>query len=232
MPHHEPVQKPPTSGVDLTTPGRADVRDQTDLLRIVVYFAAPCFVMLSFLWYFFLEKEKIAPGVFPILILLNIPLTVAGILLINRFVGSASTGLVKTIYAVGDIAPPRSYPRQDTLIIRGQYAEAAEYFRDHLIVDPEDNAARLRLAELLERFLHDAAGAERLYLEVRRRVPPPTAREAMAAANGLIDLYRRTGERGRLKVELARFAQDYGGTSAGADAARALREMKAENATR
>ena len=228
MPYHDPVQNPPVSAVDQAAPGRGDVRDRTDLLRIVVYFAAPCFIMLSFLWYFLLERERISSGVFQALLVLNIPLTVLGVLAINRVVGSASVGLVETIYAAGDIAPPRTYPRQETLIIRGQYAEAAEYFRDHLTVDPTDHQARLRLADLLERHLRDPAAAERLYVEVRQGAP--SAHEAMAAANGLIDLYARTGERGRLKVELARFAEAYRGSPAAANAARRLQELKDEDA--
>jgi len=51
----------------------------------------------------------------------------------------------------------------------------------------------------------------------------------MAAANGLIDLYSRTGERGRLKVELARFAQAYRGSPAGMSASRRLKELKDED---
>jgi hypothetical protein len=84
------------------------------------------------------------------------------------------------------------------------------------------------MADLLERYLNDAAGAEQLYLEVRRL--NPDRRQEVAAANGLIDLYRRTGRWTRLKVELARFAGRYPGTAAAAGAARELRELKAEDA--
>lgn len=176
------------------------------------------------------EKGWIGGIVFGFLVLLNVPLTVVGVILLDRLVGHASSGLINTIYAAGNIPPPRTYPRQDTLIIRGQYAEAASYYRDHLVVEPQDHEARLRLADLLEKHLADAPGAERLLLEVRAADPPPSPREAMAAQNGLIDLYRKTGQRGRLKVELARFAAQYQGSPPGDEAARALREMKAEDA--
>ena len=96
------------------------------------------------------------------------------------------------------------------MIVRGQYREAAEYFRDHLTVEPDDNEARLRLADLVEKHLDDPAEAERLYLEVRRHQPEPG--HEMRAANGLIDLYRKQGRRDRLMVELARFADRYSGT--------------------
>src|SRR5258708_5288192 len=134
-------------------------------------------------------------------------------------------GFARTVLAGGDIAPPRTYPRQDVLIVRGQFAEAAGYFRDHLTLEPEDCDARLRLADLLERYLKDDAGAEREYLEVRRRATDP--RHVMMAANGLIDLYRRAGNRGRSMVELARFAARYRGSAAGDAAARELKGMKA-----
>ena len=204
-----------------------DARDRTDLIRITVYFGAPCLVLLSALWSFCYAKEWIPFGVFVFLLILNLPLTAIGILAINTTVGVASTGLIKAIYSAGDIPPPRTYPRQDTLIVRGQYAEAAGYFRDHLTIEPDDNEARLRLADLLEQHLNDPAGAERLYQEVRQRNPNP--REEMAAANGLIDIYRKTGQRGRLMVALARFADRYRGSPQGEDAARALRGMKAED---
>lgn len=204
-----------------------DARDRADLLRIAVWFGGPCFVLLTLLWFFFLWNEWIGRGVFVLLLVLNVPLAAIGTFVINMVVAGASSGLVSTIYSAGDIPPPRTYPRQDTLIIRGAYAEAAEYFRDHLTIEPDDHEARLRLADLLEKHLGDPAGAERLYLEIRRRLP--NAREEMAALNGLIDLYRKTGQRGRLKVELARFAERYRGSPQGEEAARALRELKAED---
>src|SRR5574341_1009502 len=129
-----------------------DARDRAELLRI-----------------FFLWNEWIGRGVFVLLLVLNVPLAAIGTFVINMVVAGASSGLVSTIYSAGDIPPPRTYPRQDTLIIRGAYAEAAEYFRDHLTIEPDDHEARLRLADLLEKHLGDPAGADRLYLEIRRR---------------------------------------------------------------
>src|SRR5213593_4038288 len=107
-----------------------DARDRADLARIAVWFGGPCLIMLTMLWFFFLRQGWIGTGVMLFLDVLNIPLAAIGTLAINTLVGSASSGLINTIYAAGDIPPPRSYPRQDVLIVRGQYAEAAEYFRD------------------------------------------------------------------------------------------------------
>src|SRR5216684_2912444 len=110
-------------------------------------------------------------------------------------------------------------------IAQGHYAEAADYFRDHLRIAPDDMAARLRLADLLERQLGDTAGAEAEYLAVRNRARDPRAE--FAATAGLIDLYRKLGRRDRLTVELARCADRYRGTPPGAAAAQELRELKA-----
>lgn len=206
-----------------------DSADRAQLMRVAVFFGPACFVMLSFLWYFMMMKEWIPGWLFPLLVVLNVPITVAGIFAIHRAVGAASTGLVKTIFAAGDIAPPPTYPRQDVFIVRGQYEAAAEAFRDHLQIAPADQEARLRLAQLLETHLKGYNEAERLYLELRRaEEPPATPQQLMRAANGLIDLYRKTGRIDRLKVELARFVDCYRGTPHANGAARELQELKTE----
>ena len=201
-----------------------DSAERAHLLKVAVWFGPACFVMLSFLWYFFLRQQVISGGVFLLLLILNVPFTIAGIFGIHRVVGMTSTGLVKTIFGAGNIPPPRTYPRQDVLIVRGQYAEAADYFRDHIRIEPGDHEARLQLAHLLETRLQGHEEAERLYQEVRRMQPDP--RQEMRAANGLIDLYRRIERRDRLRVELARFADRYKGTAAGDAATRELNELK------
>lgn len=208
-------------------PKDVDAADRAQLLRVAVLFGPPCFIMLSVLWYFLSTKGAIPGWLVPLLVLLNLPLTGGGILLIHRATSGAATGFVRSLLSAGDIPPPRTYPNQEVLIAQGRYAEAADYFRDHLTIEPEDHAARLLLARLLETRLGDDAGAERLYLEVRNAGLPP--REAGAATNGLIDLYRRTGRRDRLKMELARYADRYGGTAAGEAAARELKALKAED---
>jgi tetratricopeptide (TPR) repeat protein len=208
-----------------------DSADRAQLLRVVVFFGPACFVILSMLWYFCRVQGWIPGWMFVWLVLLNIPITIAGIFAIHRSVGAASTGLVKTIFAAGDIAPPLSYPRQDVLIVRAQYAEAADCFRDHLQIEPADQEARLRLAQLLETHLQRYDEAERLYLEVRRAQPPAAPPHLLRTANGLIDLYRKTGRTDRLMVELARFADRYRGSPLADGAARELRELKQGDAT-
>ena len=195
-------------------------------MKVAVFFGPACFIMLSMLWYFMVMKGWIPGWLAVVLTVLNVPFTVAAIFAIHGTVNVASTGFVKTIFAAGDIAPPRTYPRQDVLIVQGNYAEAADYFRDHLRIEPDDHEGRLRLAHLLETKLKAYDEAERLYLEIRGAQPPATKQEQMRAANGLIDLYRKTGRTDRLKVELGRFAERYRGTPLADGAARELRDLK------
>ena len=204
-----------------------DAAERAQLLKIIVYFVPPCFIMLSLLWFLLHERGVISSAVMVGLLVANVPLAALGVLAIHLGTSWASVGLVKTLYSAGDIPPPRTYPRQDVMIVRGQFQEAAEYFRDHLTVEPDDNEARLRLADLLEKHLDDPDGAERLLLEVRRR--EPDRGHAMRASNGLIDLYRKQGKRDRLMVELARFRDRYPGTPGAEAASRLLKELKADS---
>ncbi len=210
-------------------PQYSDATDAIRLMRVAVWFGPACFMMLSGLWYFMLNKGWISGGVFVFLLIVNVPVTLAGIFAIHRAVGEASVLLVETMFAVGDIPPPPTYPRQDVLIVQGKYAEAADWFRDHLRIEPGDHEARLRLAHLLEMQLQGFEEAERLYLEIRDAAPPANPHEQMRAANGLIDLYRKLGRTGRLKVELARFVARYQGSPLAAGAARELKELKAQD---
>lgn len=209
-------------------------RDPTDairLMRVALLFGCPCFVILTALWIFMWEKGWIPAIVMVLLIILNLPITVAGVVAVHRIVGETAVLLVKTMFADGDIPPPPTYPRQDVLIARGNFEEAAAWFRDHLQVEPDDHEARLRLALLLETRLKGYVEAERLYLEVRQAQPPAEPRQQMQAANGLIDLYRKIGRRDRLMVELARFVDRYRGSPLAQGAARELRELKTADST-
>src|SRR6266705_5174309 len=200
-------------------------------MRVAAWFGPVCFMMLSGLWYFMWNKGWISGGVFVFLLILNVPVTLAGIFALHRAVGEASVLLVETMFAVGDIPPPPTYPRQDVLIVQGKYAEAADWFRDHLRIEPGDHEARLQLAHLLEMRLKGYDEVERLYLEIRNAEPAATPHEQMRATNGLIDLYRKLGRTGRLKVELARFVDRYRGTPLAAGAERELKELKAADPT-
>jgi tetratricopeptide (TPR) repeat protein len=219
----------------MTAPGTklrdVDAADRAHLLKVAVFFGPACFVMLSMLWYFLHKEGRISGGLEVVLTVLTIPVTIAAIFALHRMVGAASSRVVKTMFAVGDIAPPRTYPRQDVLITQGKYEEAADWFRDHLRIEPDDHEARLRLAHLLETQLKGYDEAESLYLEIRNAQLPADKQQQMRTANGLIDLYRRMGRIDRLRVELARFADQYHGTPLAEGAARELSELKQSDPT-
>ncbi len=207
-------------------PQYRDATDAIRLMRVIAWFVPACFTMLGFLWYFMLDKGWIPTALFVVLVALDLPLSIAGAMVIHRAVGETAVLMVETIYAVGDIPPPPTYPRQDVLIVQGKYADAADCFRDHLTIEPGDHEARLQLAHLLEMRLKRYDEAERLYLEIRHAEPAASPSEQMRATNGLIDLYRKQGRTGRLKVELARFVERYQGSPLAAGAARELKELK------
>ena len=210
-------------------PRTVDAAERAQLIRAAVYFGPPCLVLVNALAYFLREKGMISGGVMVLLAVLSIPIAVVGVIAIHVGTTRSAKGFANIVSGAGNIAPPPSYPNQDVLIVRGQYAEAAEWFRDHIRIAPEDLEARLRLADLVDRYLGGKEEAERLCLEVRRL--SQDARELFRAHNGLIDLYTKTGRTDRLKVELARFADRYRGSPQGQEAARRLSELKAAEAT-
>lgn len=211
-------------------PQYSDPTDALRLMKVVVLFGTSCFIILSFLWYFMLEKGWISPLAFVLLLILNLPITAVAVVFVHRTVGNAAVFMVKTMFADGDIPPPPTYPRQDVLIVQGKYAEAADWFRDHIRIEPEDHEARLRLALLLETHLKGYDEAEQLLLKIRNATPPGDTRQLMQASNHLIDLYRKTGRTDRLMVELARFVDRYRGSPQAAGAARELKELKERGA--
>jgi len=145
--------------------------------------------------------------------------------------GSRSAGdhFVKAITAAGGLPQPESFSYQDSLIIRGKPDAAREAYEAHLVSHPDDLNARLALARLWREQLGRPDRAEELYLEARRS--QPSLEQEFAIANALIDLYRASGQLGRELSELARFADRFAGTDAGAAAKAAVNRLK-EHAAR
>ena len=175
--------------------------------------------------YWLMAKDRIgilgAVGVLALAWMLAAGLTLA----VWTLSGAASRGLVQTITGAGNLPPAPSFSFQESLVIRGRFDEAAEAYRAHLEQAPGDFHARLALAALWRDHLRDPAMAERLYLEARTRRPP--AGFDFAIGNALIDLYHRTGQRGRELAELARFAERFRDTPDGARARQAIARIKA-----
>jgi tetratricopeptide (TPR) repeat protein len=128
----------------------------------------------------------------------------------------------------GNLPPAPSFSLQESLVARGNYREAVSSYEEHLERSPGDFHARLALASLWRDHLNDPGAAERLLLEARRKSPPHNVE--FAIGNALIDLYHRSGQRGRELAELARFAERFKGTAEGARAREALVRIKAGDA--
>ena len=128
------------------------------------------------------------------------------------------------ILAAGNIKYQQGYSRQESLIARGRFDEAAESFRVHLLEFPDDTPARMRLATLHLRERNDPAAAEGEFLAIRRR--PHDRGTAMYLANHFVDLYRATGQTGKLMVELTRMMKDWPETPMAEGAGKLLGELK------
>ena len=70
-------------------PQYSDPADGIQLLRVAAWFGPACYVMLSLLWYFMFVKGWIPGVAFVLLLVLNLPITILGIFMIHRAVGSA-----------------------------------------------------------------------------------------------------------------------------------------------
>ncbi len=127
------------------------------------------------------------------------------------------------ILSAGNIKYQQGYSKQETLIARGRYDEAAESFQLHLLEFPDDIPARLRLATLHLRERNDPAAAEEELLAIRRR--PHDRSTAMFITNHFVDIYRATGQTGKLMAELKRMMKEWPGTPMAAGAGKLLTEV-------
>jgi hypothetical protein len=205
-----------------------DAADRAQFLKLFVWLFGPAYVILGAAEVFAFVKEWIGPATLVLLLLANVPVLFLLALVLSASLERAANGIANTLYAGGNLPPSPAHSGMDSLVARGLYREAAGAYSAHLVRHPQDNLARIKLAQVHRDHLGEPEVAERLLQEVRRNRPKP--RDEFMAANLLIELHRSTGRRDRLMVELARFADRYKGTRAGRDAARALKEMKQADA--
>lgn len=204
---------------------RRDAAERAQLLWIAALLGPSVMTIGGFTW-FFLVSRKILPGwtIVPGVFLLLPLLTWRLILLVETATERASFRFITTLKA-GSPDPQRTgFSRQEALAAQGRLPEAAEAYREHLLAMPGDVAAHVALARLLAGPLADPEGAEAEWLAARRL--QGGADWDRIITNDLIDFYERTKQEGRLRVELARFADLQRGTKASDAAARRLRELK------
>ena len=135
-----------------------------------------------------------------------------------------ATGLASGLSSAGSFKRQEEFSKQESLIARGRFDEAVESFDLHLLGAPDDLAARYRLATLHLRERNDPAAAEAELLNIRRR--PHDRSMAMLLANHFVDIYRATGQKGKLMAELTRMMKEWPGTPMADGAAKLLEETR------
>jgi hypothetical protein len=205
-----------------------DSADRAQFLKAWVFFGIPAFVVLTAIELKLLLIDK-AIRFWELLVLLvvNAFITYVGARLIVNLSDRGGRLFSRMVLATDGMPHGPAFSSQESLIARGFYQEAAEQYFAHLAAFPKDAEARIRLADVCRDHLASPDSAERHYLEARRLALTP--RQENTIANALIELYRKTGRRDRMKVELARFAERHRGTRPGREAERLLKEMKAED---
>lgn len=203
---------------------RADSAEAVFFIRTLFYIWPTAIVAGVFLAYFLLDKERISPAGFWVMSLLSVPGGLLFGLATFWLLGSASRGFTQVILAGGNIRPEPAFSLEESLIARGELLHARAALEDRLASGEDTLAVQLRLADLNARLIRDPVAAERWYLAVRSGTADD--RQRWAATNGLIDVYRASGQRGRLMVELARLADTWPTTRGAEDARRELRELK------
>lgn len=148
--------------------------------------------------------------------------------LIASFSGQLSGTFIHTLLAGRGEPRAPEYSAQEALLIQGRIEESIKSFHSYIAHHPEDLDVRIRLAEVLGTEGNDLASSEEMFLEVR--IVGASKRQEVSVSNGLIDLYRRSGEREKLKVELVRFARNHSGTIEARNARGYLRQMAEEDA--
>ncbi len=201
-----------------------DAGEAGQALKARVLIGIPLWVILLAAEGAFLRPTGLLPWVG--LLALNAGLNYLLAELVLRTSGAAGRSFAKVVYSTGDLTPTPGYSAQESLVARGFYGEAVTSYEAHLRDHPQDLNARFNLAWVHWKHLGDAQAAERIYLDIRRG--RSVAAEQRRASNCLIELYRETGRRDRLLVELARFADQYRGTPEGESTSRYLRELKEE----
>src|SRR5690349_4373349 len=131
---------------------------------------------------------------------------------------------IGAVQAAGNIKRQHEFSKQESMIARGRFDEAAESFEVHLLEFPDDLPARYRLATLHLRERNDPAAAEAEFLNIRRR--PHDRSMAMLLANHFVDLYRATGQKGKLLAELTKMMKEWPGTPMADGAAKLLEETR------
>jgi hypothetical protein len=143
--------------------------------------------------------------------------------LIWPLIVGASHGMVGGLSATSGDPYTMQYSEIETLVIRGNFTEAASRYREIAFTSLTEAEPHIRLGDVLTTHLHDDVGAIAAYQAAR--TARPTRAEQSRITNALIDLHRKAGNTEALKDELLRFAQLHPTAPAGQAAREEVRRM-------
>ncbi|HEX5005003.1 MAG TPA: hypothetical protein VFV65_06790 [Gemmatimonadales bacterium] len=204
-----------------------DAAERAQLLRIAVLLGPPILIIGGFTLFFAQRKELLPGAVLLVLLVLLLPATWGAILLVEASTTRSAQSVIHTLHAAGGPAARTGFSEMEALVARGRLLDAAAKYRLHIAAVPDDTAAMVALGRLLAGPLGDPDGAVEAYRAARKT--PRAAEWERVVTTDLMDLYQRTGEGGKLRVELARFAAAARGTRAGEAALARLRGLKRED---
>ncbi len=203
---------------------RRDVALRAQIIQAVGWLAPVFWIALWLVARVLRDRGYLGPEGYWWLLRINVLLAVGLGLVAARLFRIAAEAVGQGATAGGSAPRQPTFSLEESMIARGAFQDARETLESRLDQGPDDLAVQLRLAELCSRQLRDSSGAERWYLAARRT--GGDERQRMMIANGLIDVYRASGQSGRLMGELARFAEAWPDTRAAADARRELQDLK------
>jgi tetratricopeptide (TPR) repeat protein len=153
--------------------------------------------------------------------------TSAAALLLLALTLSASAGRALARLTSGASTPyVEQFSYQQSLVMRGQVAEALQSFEELIARDPAGVRVRIRAAELYAANARDPGRALALFRQASR-LPAVTSGDAAYLANRMADLLVAAGDPGRAVVELRRYADRYPGGPGAEHAMTAIASIKA-----
>jgi hypothetical protein len=122
--------------------------------------------------------------------------------------------------------PVREYSEAQSLVIRGEYRQAVEFYAAEAVANPKDPEPLILAARVLRDHLHDPAAAAE-WLVRARHVDGITPRHDITIVRELVDLYDGPlDDPWRALPELARIAATYPNTSAATWARNTLSRLR------
>ena len=172
----------------------------------------------------FMVGRRIFPGAPSLFLLVG---SIAGLVLFScllwQVILETSHGMIGGLSATSGDPYTMQYSDIETLVIRGNFAEAAVRYREIASTSLTEAPPHIRLGDVLTTHLHDDVGAIAAYQAAR--TARPTMAEQSQITNALIDLHRKSGNSDALKDELLRFAQLHPNAPAGRAAREEVRRM-------